>query len=1134
MRFGKFLCFAIIIVPMQAQAGQCADWVARIVSLQGQAEIRVIKSGQPASWQAVANNVTFCREDVVRVGKNSRLTLALNNDTILRLDQNTTVTFSNIAPDAPTTLNLLEGVGHFISRVKRAFKVITPFVDAGIEGTEFVVAVHPQYAEVTVFEGRVAVSNGRGKLILEDGQAAIAEQGQAPVLKLRVKPRNAVHWALHYPAILQADEQLLAGLEPDSAQKTINSLKQLKTGDASAALGSVEILSGSALTAPLLSYRAALYLTVGRANNASLDLEKALSQSPRNANALALKAIIALQQNQIQEAGTLASEAETIDPSSAAAGLALSYTQQARFDINAAYQTINKAVTVNPQNDLLLSRQAELALMLGDTRQAVIVANHATAINPLQARAHTVLGFAYLARNKPAMARQAFAKAMKLDAADPQVRLGTGLVNIRQGKLAAGRRELEIAASLDPNNALIRSYLGKAYFSEQRNKVASSQYDMARSLDPNDPTPWLYSAISKQANNRPVEAMLDLQQSAQLNDNRAVYRSRFLLDQDQATRASDLGNIYRELGFERQALLQGWTSTEQNPLDHSGHKLLADAYSAAPRHEQARINEQFLFTMLKPVDNTPIRPELAEAGLGILEGTGPSSPGYGDYNTQFDADRDNVEISGSAGDNKTHSTQLLGWGKQDNVGYSTSLYRYATNGFRDNNDQEIKMFNQFVQAELNDQAAIQFEYKRLDIERGDLDLRATGLFTPSLRQAEKIDTYRVGYRHKLKPNSVILASLMYQDGDFGTSFDTSIPLPGKTDLAADTSNIIAELRHIQTHASYNATTGFGIRRLDGDQAITLSIPLPGFPQTFRSNTDVKFYNLYHYHYFKPQRNLVYTLGASFESYQDDEDSSFDENKFNPKLGVVWSPADSVTLRAAYFSSIQKRNLSSIAPEPSLEPTSIAGFNQFYYTEFPAGFSKRAGIGIDYRVTNTVALGFETVYAEHEPILRDLNPATLPPIAKSLDWTELNARAYMNWAINNQYTLSVEYQYEDYDRDDDINFTGTEAFTRLTTHRIPISLNYFNANGISAKAKASYIDQDGDYVDDQIIPGLSQISDTFWVLDAEISYKLKNQRGIVSLVGKNLADENFVFQDTDPANPRILPGRYALIRYQFRF
>ncbi len=1104
MTFARYCCYFLLFIPTLVRAGDCSDWVARSVSLQGQAELRVIKTSGPASWQALTGNTTFCRDDVVRVGNNSRLTLTLKNDTILRLDQNTTVTFSNIAPDAPSTLNLMEGIAHFISRVKRAFRVITPFVDAGIEGTEFVVAVLPNQAEVTVFEGQVAVTNEYGKLTLTDGQSAVAEKGQAPVLKIDIKPRNAVHWALYYPAILQADTQ-----QPDD----------LDTADNSG----------------LLNRRAALYLSVGRADQASKDLEQSLKLTPANSEALALKAIIALTQNRLDDADTLSRQARDADPGASAAALAQSYVRQARFDVAGAHKTIAELATRNPNDANLISRQAELALMLGDTRQAVELANKAAELTPAQARAHSVLGFAYLARNKPALAKPAFDNAIRLDAADPQARLGSGLVSIRQGNLQVGRRELEIAASLDPNNALIRSYLGKAYDSESRHRVATDQFDMAKSLDPNDPTPWLYSAISKQTGNRPVEAMHDLQQSVQLNDNRAVYRSRFLLDQDQATRASDLGSIYRELGFERQALLQGWQSSEANPLDHSSHKLLADTYSAAPRHEQARINEQFLFTMLKPVDNTPVRPEVVETGLGILEGTGPTSPGFGDYNTLFDTDRDNLEISGSAGDNKTHSNQLLGWGKHENIGYSTGLYRYSTNGFRDNNDQEIKLFNQFVQAELNDQATIQFEYKRLDLERGDLDLRATGLFTPSLRQSEKIDTLRVGYRHKLKPNSMLLASLMYQDADFSTSFDTTIPLPGTLDLAADTSNLVAELRHIQTHGRYNSTTGIGVRDLDGDSTFTQNSVFLPFPLVIAtSETEVRFYNLYHYHYFKPLPNLVATVGGSYESYQDDNDANFDADKFNPKLGLLWSASDSLTLRAAYFSNLQKRNLSTIAPEPSLEPSSVAGFNQFFYTEFPAGFSKRGGLGFDFQASRDIAMGIEASYAEHEPILTFADPITLIQTTKSLEWEEQTARAYLNWAINNQFTLSAEYHFEDFDRTDDINFTGTEAFANLRTHRIPVTLNYFNANGIRTQLKATHIDQEGDYLDDQLIPGLIQISDDFWVIDAEISYKFKQQRGIVSLLVKNLADQEFAFQDTDPANPRIIPDRYALIRYQFRF
>ena len=58
----------------------------------------------------------------------------------------------------------------------------------------------------------------------------------------------------------------------------------------------------------------------------------------------------------------------------------------------------------------------------------------------------------------------------------------------------------------------------------------AEQFAIAKELDPNDPTPWFYDAIRLQTENRPVEALRNIERSIELNDNRAVYRSRLLLD----------------------------------------------------------------------------------------------------------------------------------------------------------------------------------------------------------------------------------------------------------------------------------------------------------------------------------------------------------------------------------------------------------------------------------------------------------------------------------------------------------------------------------------------------------------------------------------------------------------------------
>ena len=165
---------------------------------------------------------------------------------------------------------------------------------------------------------------------------------------------------------------------------------------------------------------------------------------------------------------------------------------------------------------------------------ALEAAQKAETLSPALARTQTVLGYAYLTRIDVDKAKTAFERAIQGDPADPLPRLGMGLAKIRDGDLDEGTREIETAASLDPNNSLVRSYLGKAYYEQKRDGLASGEYEQAKLLDPEDPTPWFYDAIEKQTTNRPVEALHDLQRAIELNDNRAVYRSKLLLDEDLA------------------------------------------------------------------------------------------------------------------------------------------------------------------------------------------------------------------------------------------------------------------------------------------------------------------------------------------------------------------------------------------------------------------------------------------------------------------------------------------------------------------------------------------------------------------------------------------------------------------------
>ncbi len=75
-----------------------------------------------------------------------------------------------------------------------------------------------------------------------------------------------------------------------------------------------------------------------------------------------------------------------------------------------------------------------------------------------------------------------------------------------------------------------------------------------------------------------------MQRSIALNDNRAIFRSRLLLDEDLAVRSAGLGGIYRNLGFERLALIEGYQAIAQiraatPAIDYSRTTTIACRYT---------------------------------------------------------------------------------------------------------------------------------------------------------------------------------------------------------------------------------------------------------------------------------------------------------------------------------------------------------------------------------------------------------------------------------------------------------------------------------------------------------------------------------------------------------------------------
>jgi len=1093
--FVSSLMFVLLMVSLSISSWAeepCESWTGKIVSVQGSVDARRVGE---THWDPVHLNDTYCIGDMIRVQKYSRAAIVLINGATLRLDQESTITFSRVEEKQTLMLKLLNGAAHFFSRIPHTLKLATPFVNGGVEGTEFFVRVDENKTFISIFEGKVLASNAAGSLALTSGQSAIAEAGKAPVSHVVVRPRDAVQWALYYPPVIY-------GKAP--AEEDTNAPE-------------------------FLIYQASMLLSVGRVDEAKSNIEQTLKANPKYVDAIALQSIIAVVQNKKDKALELARHAVETDPKSTSARIGLSYAQQASFNLQGALNSLKESVRLAPENALAWARLAELWSSFGELDKALDAAQKAVILGPNLSRTQSVLGFAYLTQVKTKESKKAFEKAIDLDQAAPLPRLGLGLAKIREGDLEEGGREIEIAASLDPNNSLIRSYLGKVYYEEKRTKLDGREYAVAKELDPQDPTPWFYDAIRKQTLNRPVEALLDLQKAIELNNNRAVYRSKLLLDSDLASRSSSLARIYNNLGFQQLGLVEGWKSVNTDPGNFSAHRFLADSYATLPRHEIARVSELLQSQLLQPINITPIQPQLAESNLSILEGAGPSSPSFNEFNPLFQRNRMALQANGVVGGNDTFGDDLVFSGLYGKGSFSIGQFHYESDGFRENNDQKQDIYNVFAQASLSHKTSIQAEYRYSDTEKGDLPLRFDPYnFFPTLREEELSRSVRVGYHHKFSPHSDLIGSIIYAEKDADRTLETQIPFPPpfgpinmQLDLEASTDGYTAEAQYIFRSERVHLTSGVGHFNGDEDQTRDTTFQ-PEIPPVFQNdseidNRDIYHSNLYVYSLINYPKSAAWTIGGSADFFDDER---VDRGQFNPKFGVTWNMFPDTTLRSAVFRTLKRTLISN----QTLEPTQLAGFNQFF-DDLDGTESWRYGIGVDQNFSTTVHGGLEFSRRDMEVPFLNVNSGQVG----ETDEIEQLARAYLYWTPHRWLALSLEYQFERFDTDPE---APRDEIVEINTHRLPLKISFFHPLGFSAWMKATHVNQKGEFGNSSA--GIVSGDDQFWVIDASIGYRFPKRWGLITLEARNLFDEEFNFQDTDPANPLIYPDRLILVKITLSF
>ncbi|MGF1450709.1 MAG: TonB-dependent receptor domain-containing protein [Opitutales bacterium] len=983
------LCFAFSVLASQLSA-QTIELLT--------AENTVERSIDGERWVAAEAGASLPKGSWVRTGEYSRATLQFPSGNLVRLGEFATLQLipaEDEATEKDAPLDLQRGALYFFSRDRDAeSNVETPTANAAIRGTEFEVRIREDGStQLVLFDGEVALSNDAATATLRSGQIGVAAPGAEPEVRPLLDASQFIQWYLYYPAVITLSELQPRGLENFAAIR-----EAYLAGDLLSALAAAEDAQ-----APVGS-DAGVLLAQLRLATGHVEAAEALLGRRQDGPAQALREVIAVVR------GQPITSAEP--PKGASHWLARSYSLQANGRLDAAREAAKAATELAHDFGYAWVRLAQLHFSFADYAAMGTALERADALSPSNPIAFVLRGFRSAAANSPKEARTAFERAIALDPSVAEAWLGRGLIEFQQGNEARGLRYVQAAAALEPTRSLLRSYLGKAFAEQdffarfdlgearapENFRKAAAELELAKDLDPADPTPWLYNSLLLRATNRYNEAVGELQQSLERNDNRSLFRSRLLLDEDVAVRRANLANIYRLAGLEEQAFSEAGKAVTADYTNFSAHIFLRGAYEELldplglrRRFETAWANEWFLGNMLSPL------------GAGIVAQTITNQ----EYTALFTDKGYEGAVTGTVDSRERFSASVFQAYRWDKFSVGVELQReeWAELYINDAFEETLALVHLKFEPTLQDRFYTLIIYDEIEtgsraiVPRPATAIRdrrsfqivdgITVLDNPAVFEGLPEDsTFGIDpefeferwqepllfntYHREWNPRHTTL--LLY--GFANTRQKTRDPISPRTLIVNTTDRIThstsqytrrsqmlhsGEAQHVFQHANGQLIAGARIQFSDIERSASIratqadiNLPPSPFPTPFPVGIDAIAGNqfvdqgfdrqaiyAYYLHDVTPELSLIGSLTFDRMHVPDGilnlplSNAERTESQVSPKAGIVWTPTTQLTLRG-YIG----RGMSGFGIEDQLrlEPSQVAGHVSAYTSLIPSGLA----------------------------------------------------------------------------------------------------------------------------------------------------------------------------------------------------
>jgi Tfp pilus assembly protein PilF len=1172
-----FLATSVEISRAQAGAGNQNSNEIRIAELQNTVEI------SPAGttlWMLAQTNQVLHPFDRLRTGVHGRVTLRWSDLSIVPFGASTELEIlPPNSPGAQSGLHLIRGIISFFHRDKPGrIQIITRGAVAGVEGTEFLLAVNDtDRTTLSVIDGRVKFGNAQATLLLTNGQQAVVELGKAPVRTAGFIANNILQWGFYYPAILDLED---LPFTPEEQKILGESLTAYRAGDLLAALAKYPAGRQPDTDAEIVYY-GALLLSVGQVEQTESALAKLSgtkdSERPQRL-AAALRQLIAAVKRQ--------TNSSTVNPQSATEFLADSYYEQSRAlretSLATALHLANQAVIHSPKFGFGWERVAELEFSFGHTKIALDALEKSLGLAPRNAQALALKGFLLAAQNRTREAIIWFDQALAVDSALGNAWLGRGLCRIRRGDPSGGREDLLVAAALEPQRAELRSYLGKAYANTGDYPHAAKELQLAKHLDPNDPTAWLYSALLNQEDNRINDAIRDLEKSEKLNDNRSVYRSQLLLDQDQAVRSANLAAMYQDAGMFDVAAREAARAVNYDYANYSAHLFLANSYIKLSdpnlinlRYETPAENEYFLANLLAPVSAGTISPAVSQQ----------------EYSSLFARDRFGVVSDTEYSSRGAWTQSGAQFGTFGNSSYDVEAFYRSDPGQRVNEDIEQRQLSLTLKQQLTSKDSIYLNVQQYEAESGDLrQYYGSSMANPGVRYTETQNpNVSIGYHHEWSPgvHTIFLAARLDDTASFTNPAAPTIVafrpeitpgIPTLTSVQGLTMQehfvnrltiYSAELQQIWERAEHTTIIGGRIQYGHFDTAnlqdtpstLNGTFPDPPTPAAEQDVTSlfkrISFYGYHQWQVFEPLRligGLAYDRITFPENFRIAPVSGNERtvDQLSPKTGLIWTPAESTTARFAYTRSLSG---ASVDQSYQLEPSQVAGFIQNYRSIIPESIAgANAGAGFEtydlsleqkFRTGTYLAVSGEILNSTVDRVdgafdyFPPSQPFSVPSgLREKLDYQEKSLQLTANQLLGREWSFGARYRLSQAVLNDNfvdvpdsliggfMNFQPRQR-TKGVLNQLDLTVIYNHPCGFFTEGEALWFAQSNE----GYIP--AEPGDDFWQFNLFAGYRFPRRKAELSVGLLNIAGQDYNLNPLDIYNelPRT---RTLVVRLQFNF